>query len=201
MSDIPAGWYDDGHGALRWYDGADWTEHVASAAPQPAPPSGRRGMPLWGWVLVGAGALVVMLGVVGAGVGVFIAQRAPIVAAKSAIEKYDAAWVNADCGALTEATTDALREDWGYDDCSAFVADAKDFDEANRDYHTVINSSDYARGEVAVTTTESYTDEDGKQLVDQVTYTVVKDGDVWRIDAIDFADGSDGSGGDQYDDA
>lgn len=33
------GWYDDGHGALRWWDGAQWTEHaqqLPAAAPQAA---------------------------------------------------------------------------------------------------------------------------------------------------------------------
>ena len=29
MKTTPPGWYDDGHGALRWWDGAQWTEHVA----------------------------------------------------------------------------------------------------------------------------------------------------------------------------
>ena len=36
-SSTPPGWYDDGHGALRWWDGAQWTEHThvpAEAAPQ-----------------------------------------------------------------------------------------------------------------------------------------------------------------------
>lgn len=32
MSEIAPGWYDDGHGALRWWDGQQWTEHVQ---PQP----------------------------------------------------------------------------------------------------------------------------------------------------------------------
>ncbi|MFD5864345.1 DUF2510 domain-containing protein [Agromyces sp. NPDC127015] len=31
----PAGWYDDGSGRLRWWNGAQWTEHFA---PPPAPP-------------------------------------------------------------------------------------------------------------------------------------------------------------------
>ncbi len=37
----PAGWYDDGHGALRWWDGAQWTEHVHTpdAAPEPVYPT------------------------------------------------------------------------------------------------------------------------------------------------------------------
>ncbi|MET0860943.1 MAG: DUF2510 domain-containing protein [Microbacterium sp.] len=28
MATTPPGWYDDGRGALRWWDGAQWTEHV-----------------------------------------------------------------------------------------------------------------------------------------------------------------------------
>jgi len=36
MSATPPGWYDDGHGARRWWDGAQWTEHVESAAAAPA---------------------------------------------------------------------------------------------------------------------------------------------------------------------
>jgi hypothetical protein len=28
----PAGWYDDGHGHQRWWDGAAWTEQVAGAS-------------------------------------------------------------------------------------------------------------------------------------------------------------------------
>ena len=47
----PAGWYDDGHGALRWWDGAQWTAAhrvrmppapVRSAPPGSAAPAGTR---------------------------------------------------------------------------------------------------------------------------------------------------------------
>jgi hypothetical protein len=31
----PAGWYDDGSGSQRWWDGQQWTEHVVTA-PQPS---------------------------------------------------------------------------------------------------------------------------------------------------------------------
>jgi len=38
---LPAGWYPDGAGATRWWDGTAWTEHVAPMAPavvaEPAP--------------------------------------------------------------------------------------------------------------------------------------------------------------------
>lgn len=33
-SSTPPGWYDDGHGALRWWDGEQWTEHT-HPLPQP----------------------------------------------------------------------------------------------------------------------------------------------------------------------
>jgi len=36
MTTTPPGWYDDGHGATRWWDGARWTEHVADADATPA---------------------------------------------------------------------------------------------------------------------------------------------------------------------
>ena len=35
MTSKPPGWYDDGRGALRWWDGAQWTEHVAEPDAEP----------------------------------------------------------------------------------------------------------------------------------------------------------------------
>jgi hypothetical protein len=36
---VPPGWYPDGQGSQRWWDGTQWTEHVQPAAPQqPAQP-------------------------------------------------------------------------------------------------------------------------------------------------------------------
>lgn len=32
MTTTPAGWYDDARGALRWWDGAQWTDHVQTPA-------------------------------------------------------------------------------------------------------------------------------------------------------------------------
>lgn len=36
MSTTPPGWYDDGHGALRWWDGSQWTDHVHAAGQAPS---------------------------------------------------------------------------------------------------------------------------------------------------------------------
>ncbi|WP_194410710.1 DUF2510 domain-containing protein [Microbacterium cremeum] len=36
MTTTPPGWYDDGHGAMRWWDGSHWTEHVAQPDPEPS---------------------------------------------------------------------------------------------------------------------------------------------------------------------
>ena len=36
-SDIPAGWYPDIHGTVRWWDGVRWTEHVRDAGSSSAP--------------------------------------------------------------------------------------------------------------------------------------------------------------------
>ena len=197
MSEKPAGWYDDGSGSLRYFDGATWTEHVAGHPAQPAPPSAlRKGMPTWGWVVLGATLVVVLVGLAGVGYGVVRAQHAPLEAAQAAIAAYDEAWVNADCDALGDATTSNLRESLGYDDCAVFMAEANGFHEAERDYAIAFVSKDYAHGKVSVVTKESYTDPDGGRLVDRVTYTVIKDGDTWRIDAIDF----DGAKGTQADD-
>ncbi len=42
VTTTPAGWYDDGHGAVRWWDGVQWTEHTraAEAAAVAAPAAG-----------------------------------------------------------------------------------------------------------------------------------------------------------------
>ena len=34
----PEGWYDDGSGSLRWWDGQQWTAHVRSIDPHPTTP-------------------------------------------------------------------------------------------------------------------------------------------------------------------
>ncbi|MFJ3322531.1 DUF2510 domain-containing protein [Curtobacterium sp. NPDC086286] len=41
MTNAQAGWYDDGSGTMRWWDGSAWTDQVQPAA---APPPGLGGV-------------------------------------------------------------------------------------------------------------------------------------------------------------
>ena len=69
MTNAPAGWYPDGSGQQRYWDGTQWTEHFAPApAPAPAPatpatpisPAGRSRKPLWIGLGIGLGAGIVL---------------------------------------------------------------------------------------------------------------------------------------------
>lgn len=38
MADTQAGWYNDGSGTMRWWDGRGWTDKVQPPAPAPSSP-------------------------------------------------------------------------------------------------------------------------------------------------------------------
>jgi Protein of unknown function (DUF2510). len=80
-TDVQRGWYDDGAGRQRYWDGTDWTEHYADtyAAEVDRPARGLRS--LWGgwtsrdrWVAVGSAAGTV-IGLVGLVVPLVIVDR------------------------------------------------------------------------------------------------------------------------------
>lgn len=192
MSGAAPGWYDDGTGALRYWDGANWTEHTATHRAEhyapPAPASGHsKGTGAWVWVLVGglAVALVALTG----GVVLLLSNHAgPVREAKAALDTYNSAWINVDCDALVAATTSAFREDWGYASCGEFEDEANAFDQAARDFTMSIAGATFDSGEVTVRTVETYTGPSGDHYEDHVVYSVVKDGDAWRIDLISYED-------------
>ena len=127
-------------------------------------------------------------------IGVSARSTLPIDAAQAAIAAYDEAWLNADCDALADATTATLRNHLGYDDCAAFIAEAKDFREAERDYAIAFVSKRLRARQGFGGHRGVLLGPGRRRLVDHVTYTVVKDGDTWRIDAIDFGDDDGGNG-------
>lgn len=63
----PPGWYQDpwAPGALRWWDGSNWTAHVSQGSHAGQATGGSGGRPLWPWILGGGLGLLLLLGIVG----------------------------------------------------------------------------------------------------------------------------------------
>jgi len=115
----PAGWYDDGHGRLRWWDGQRWTEHTAPlsrpAAPtqaaRPQAPEPRVKAPLGKlvWILP---IVLVVAALVG---GLLGALSAATFGNSDALDdtytRFVAAERTGDCRALEEVTTASFRDD------------------------------------------------------------------------------------------
>ncbi|MCR2783785.1 MULTISPECIES: DUF2510 domain-containing protein [unclassified Microbacterium] len=179
MSTTPPGWYDDGSGTQRWWDGSAWTEHVqpqapagypgyAGQTPQSSPSS--PGAPaqkskLW-IVFVVLGVVVIGLIVLAA---VFIpriisalvptegaaggdAERAAIVT----VERYDEAWNEADCALYFASTTEDYRTAVGMTDCAAFEAEAEIFGESTDEYEIAVDSVEREDDVITVMTTETF---------------------------------------------
>lgn len=194
MTTTPPGWYDDGHGAVRWWDGARWTEHAQPAAPQhpsavsttpaapgwqPAsPPSGGRSK-LWIlWLVLGLlalGAVVTALFAIPAvlslvgGSGAVAPGDDDERAAVAAVELHDTAWNTADCALYEEATTENFRGTGGFPDCDDFVAEAEYFTATTDDYRLVVTDVSREGDAIVVETSEtfdSFVDESGEELAE-----------------------------------
>lgn len=185
MTTPPAGWYDDGRGALRWWDGTQWTQHVHNAtdatahgaqqaaypgtAAAEAPP--KRSL-WWIWLVAGAAVLVVFVvlalvfvpialraitgGVAGGG-GEASRDSADERGAVATVETYERAWQTADCELMFTATTDDYRTELNLTDCDVFDDRASAFADTVTDYTMTVNFADVQDdGTVLVNTTESY---------------------------------------------
>jgi len=75
---VPPGWYADpsAPGALRWWDGTQWTGHTSAPYTAQAPPLGISAAPShgsrWLWVV----GVVATVAVIAVGIGLFVAIRA-----------------------------------------------------------------------------------------------------------------------------
>jgi hypothetical protein len=129
----PPGWYDDGHGHLRWWDGSQWTEHTAPLASQAAPaasapvsnPTPARQVEHKRSKLVWILPIAVLLSAL---IGGLVAIPVAVQMTKTEdLERTYAAFLVAqrsrDCAALEAVTTQHFREDL-FDDrpCSVWAA-------------------------------------------------------------------------------
>lgn len=105
---MPAGWYDDGSGRQRWWDGERWTDHAAPApgtetatpahAPDapatPAPPAAPRRTPVLGFVGLGLAVLGTVLACIPMvfGIGVVLLLAAFVVSLIGLFAKGAAKW-------------------------------------------------------------------------------------------------------------
>lgn len=180
MSIPSPGWYDDGRGITRWWDGAQWTEHVQppqtpvlvedgaaeiAALAGPAEPEPSRKSRWWIAAVIAA---VVLIGlIVAAVVLVPIALRAITGtvsggtdaenAAVQSIEDYDTAWNTIDCTLFESVTTPEYRTSIEIADCAAFEERAAGLVATSTGYTTRVTSVDTEDdGTIEVETSETY---------------------------------------------
>ena len=190
----PAGWYDDGSGRLRYWDGQLWTEHFAPAVPSPASaapayaaqPGAPRTRLVWPWVVGGVlllalvvGGILAILAVVGITHSMSQASDAP----EATVLDFDAAYKQGDCELLMASTTERLRSDYEIETCEQFSDSSADFLETLADYEVTVDSVRLSGGAAVVETTESYVLE-GEPQASQERYDLVKDDGTWKIDQI-----------------
>lgn len=56
----PPGWYPDGHGVERWWDGQQWSSHLVRPAGQ-----NRRGLIVLAWIVGVLLTITLVLGILG----------------------------------------------------------------------------------------------------------------------------------------
>jgi len=202
----PAGWYDDGSGAMRYWDGSAWTGHVASApaaasayaappmsAVTPADPYGTTyrfaGTP----APAGAHGKSRVGLFVGIGVGVFLLIATTIVAGlvifsqqwesgpKAALNDLISAWRAKDCPAEFRVSLDSTTGTTLADYC-----DGADYSwvDGYQNWNISVSSVDQVQDSAVVTTKETHTSVDtGKEVVETWSYDFKRvDGKWYYVD-------------------
>lgn len=192
----PAGWYDDGHGRLRWWDGKRWTEYTAPLTPQaaarpvapqrPQQPTElkevKRSKLVWIIPVVLVVAALVG-GLLGAAASSSFSDIDPL---KRTYADFQAAERTGDCVALEQVTTRDFREDLTDDITDQFTCAAWRARLAAREGDprwgmrfgpvAVLVVEERARDAAGLTSTQS------------VTYTLVRENGRWKLDERDDAD-------------
>jgi hypothetical protein len=187
MSETPAGWYDDGSGRQRWWDGRAW-------AAEPTPERGARVK--WPWILGGALLAAVLLGVVLLGVGSTVlvlntagspaseALEAPgLLEPREVVLAYYQAHEEKDCDLFVSVTTEQFREEIEIPDCEAFLRnlEVSGMPGDGENSITAVREED---GAVTVYTEETV-DLGGELLTFSVEYYLYAENGVWRIDQVE----------------
>jgi hypothetical protein len=173
----PPGWYDDGAGARRWWDGAAWTSHVAEAANGPrveTPPqakASRRG--LWLGLGIGGGALALAIAAVIVALVVVPQLSRPSVA--DAISAYNDAWIDGDCAQYVALSTPSLQEAYAVscEDFAGSTAESTQFS---------IESVDEGSDEAVVVYRVDGVDADGASFSDRYEAHLVQRDGRWLVD-------------------
>lgn len=161
----PAGWYDDGSGRQRYWDGADWTDQYADPAPAapaaPAAPSGG-GSKTGLWIGIGVGALAVV-GLIAAFAVFLITGRSESPA--QVVEGYFDDAMAGDCQALVAAWHPDYLADTGFSDndefCEVFTAEElqSNFGDMEVEVAEGVVDGDTARVFITQTWSDGYSEE------------------------------------------
>ena len=182
MSETPAGWYDDGSGRQRWWDGRAW-------AAEPAPERGARAT--WPWILGGAllaaallglGGTVLVLNTAGSPASEALAPVGPL-EPREVVLAYYQAHETKDCDLFVSVTTEQFREEIELPDCEAFLHNLE-VSGPTGDGENSITAVREEDGAVTVHTEETV-DLDGELLAFSMEYYLVAENGVWRIDQVE----------------
>lgn len=189
MSEAPAGWYDDGSGQQRWWNGREWSpagQPVASTGQA----TGRTKRATWPWVLGGALLLVVAL-IVG-GILLLVSLISGLTTApgtpSAAVLSYREAFVDEDCDLFISVTTPRFREENELDSCDDFLLAVERSDKRSGAGYTNEEfgiTGFRSENSDAVVHTEQSVELDGERLEFAFDYTLVAGNGSWRIDQID----------------
>lgn len=182
----PAGWYDDGSGRQRYWDGTVWTEHYAPAA------TAVKKRKIWPFVVGGAALLLVLI-IVAVVVIVNVVGSATAGPAQ-AVRDYNTAWWEADCEGYEATTAESFRAAFSDDDgnpysCETFEAQAHVYYDGSTALRIVVTDTSVSGDTATVDAVETGTSADGTEFENDWTYELEKVGGDWVIDTETLTNG------------